>query len=90
LARDIDEIIERNVENLRWATLQNLDDAFRRFSEWFDRCLSDAIAATRGAIEAAAAKRREHAEAARGELLLLRQGQAALRELRERLVEFSR
>jgi GTP-binding protein EngB required for normal cell division len=82
LAVEIDELVERNVENLRWATLQNLDAAFRRFAAEFDERLAETIAAMRGAIEAAADKRRAHADGARAELAQLRQGTAALRELR--------
>jgi predicted GTPase len=87
LATGIDELVERNVENLRWATLQNLDSAFRRFAAWFDDRLAETIAATRGAIEAAARKRREHEEEARDELVRLRQAAASLRELRESLAK---
>jgi GTP-binding protein EngB required for normal cell division len=85
LADEIDELVERNVENLRWATLQNLEAAFRRFAAAFDERLAEAIAATRGAIEAAAEKRRMHANEAETELLRLRQGGAMLQELREKL-----
>jgi hypothetical protein len=72
LTAEVDELVQRNVENLRWATLQNLDDAFRRFSGWFDDCLAETIGATRGAIETALAKRREHAEQAQDDLTRLR------------------
>jgi hypothetical protein len=50
LAGEIDELVERNVENLRWATLQNLDSAFHRFAAWFDDRLGETIAATRALI----------------------------------------
>lgn len=72
LAAEIDELVERNVENLRWATLQNLEEAFRRFSSWFDERLAETIGATRGAIEAALVKRRENAQQAQDELARLR------------------
>jgi GTP-binding protein EngB required for normal cell division len=85
LASEIGELVDRNVENLRWATLQNLDTAFQRFAAGFDERLAETIEATRGAIEAAASKRRAHADGARGELLRLRQEAAALRELRDSL-----
>jgi GTP-binding protein EngB required for normal cell division len=72
LTSEVDELVQRNVENLRWATLQNLDDAFRRFSGWFDDRLGETIGATRGAIEAALSKRREHADQAQEDLTRLR------------------
>ena len=73
LAAEVDELVQRNVENLRWATLQNLDRAFRRFEGWFDDRLADAIEATRGAIDAALVQRRHYADRARNELTQLRQ-----------------
>jgi GTP-binding protein EngB required for normal cell division len=85
LVEQIDELVQRNVENLRWATLQNLDAAFRRFESWFDERLGEAIEATRGAIDAALLKRREHADLARGDLVRLRQGAELLTMVREEL-----
>jgi hypothetical protein len=85
LVEQIDELVQRNVENLRWATLQNLDAAFRRFEGWFDERLAEAIEATRGAIDAALTKRREHAEQARDHLVRLRQAAELLVAIREEL-----
>lgn len=68
LSTGIDELVQRNVENLRWATLQNLENAFRQFSSWFDERLADAIAATEGAIQAALTKRQGHEEQVRHDL----------------------
>ncbi len=85
LVEQIGELVERNVENLRWATLQNLDAAFRRFEGWFDDRLAEAIEATSGAIDAALLKRREHADRARNDLARLRQGAELLTALREEL-----
>jgi hypothetical protein len=72
LSAEIDELAQRNVENLRWATLQNLENAFRRFSGWFDERLTEAIGATQGAIEAALNKRRGHEQQVENELSRLR------------------
>jgi GTP-binding protein EngB required for normal cell division len=63
LSRQIDTLVRHNVENLRWATLQNLNDAFRRFGLTLDQRFQETIAATHGAIQAAYDKRKEHAEA---------------------------
>jgi len=94
LLREIDELVQRNVENLRWATLQNLEDAFRRFSGWFDERFDEAIAATHGAIEAALAKRKSHQEEAEQELPRLRDAAdylaAARRDLLRRVDVSSR
>ncbi|HTT80356.1 MAG TPA: dynamin family protein [Stellaceae bacterium] len=72
LASEIEELVQRNVENLRWATVQNLENAFRRFSGWFEARLTEAIAATQGAIDAALRQRRSHEEQAQHELSRLR------------------
>jgi GTPase SAR1 family protein len=63
LARQIDTLVRHNVENLRWATLQNLNDAFRRFGLTLDQRFQETIAATHGAIQAAYVKRKERSEA---------------------------
>ncbi len=83
LASEIDELVQRNVENLRWATLQNLDRAFRRFEGWFDDRLADGIDATRGAIEAALTQRRHYADRARNELMQLHQASRSLSAVRQ-------
>ena len=92
LAGEIDDLVQRNVENLRWATWQNLEDAFRHFSAWFDARLAAAITATRGSIDAALAKRRDHARDAEHDRARLRDAaqwlEAAQRDLRARAGEY--
>jgi hypothetical protein len=68
LSRQIDTLVRHNVENLRWATLQNLNDAFHRFGLALDQRFQETIAATHGAIQAAYAKRKEHADAVADEV----------------------
>jgi GTP-binding protein EngB required for normal cell division len=59
LSEEIGFLVFQNVENLRWVTLQNLNQGFRRFSlELADR-LEDTIVATHGAIQEAIKKRTE-------------------------------
>lgn len=67
-----------NVENLRWAMLQNIDRAFARFGRELRESLDDTIAATKGAIQAACAKREERAEAIAEETAALRRQEKAL------------
>jgi len=71
LHEDIESLVTQNVENLRWATLQNLDRAFRNFRTLLDERMSDTIMATHGAIQAACAKRNEQSDASREELVKL-------------------
>jgi hypothetical protein len=63
LYRQIDTLVNHNVESLRWATLQNLKDAFQRFGSVLDQRFQDTIEATHGAIHAAYVKRKDHSEA---------------------------
>jgi len=58
----LEDLVIHNVENLRWATLQNLDHAFRKFISDLDDGLSETISATHGAIEAVIEHRKNHAE----------------------------
>ncbi len=58
----LEDLIIHNVENLRWATLQNLDHAFRKFTSDLDNGLSETISATHGAIKAVIEHRKNHAE----------------------------
>jgi hypothetical protein len=50
LVEEIEAALLRNVENLRWATRQNLEDTFRRFGADLDERLGLSLVATRGAM----------------------------------------
>ena len=62
IGKEVQTLVVHNVENLRWATLQNIDAAFRVFSRELDDDLATTIEATYGAIEAACTRRKEHAD----------------------------
>jgi GTPase Era involved in 16S rRNA processing len=62
LLEEIDTVVIRNVENLRWATRQNLEDTFRRFGAELDDRLAMSLDATRGAMKKALEQRKEHSE----------------------------
>jgi len=64
----IDELVMQNVENLRWAVFQNLDQSFIRFRAELNEQFERTLAATQGAIEAALEKRKKHSEQVAGEL----------------------
>ena len=85
LSAEVDDLVARNIENLRWATLQNIDDAFRRFSAWFDERLAEAIEATRGAITAAQESRQRRSGEAEADLQRLRSAQEQIAALLARL-----
>jgi preprotein translocase subunit Sss1 len=62
LKKQIDTLVVRNLENLRWETLQNIDTAFRKFSRDLDTNLALTIEATHGAVRSALAQRKQHGE----------------------------
>jgi predicted GTPase len=68
LLEEIEVVLRRNVENLRWATRQNLGDSFRRFGAELDERLALSLDATRGAMQAALGRRIQHTEAVEAEI----------------------
>ena len=79
----INELVTQNVENLRWAVYQNIDKSFIRFhSELLGR-FEQTLIATRGAIEAALKKRKEHSGQIAGELTKLDSTLIILEEIKE-------
>ncbi len=79
LARQAENLVRANVENLRWSMVQDLDAAFRTFTSELDEGLADAVRATQGAIEAAVAARNRH-EAESRVLAARRTGEIAVLE----------
>jgi ribosome biogenesis GTPase A len=53
----LDGLVRRNVENIRWATLQNLIISFAGFARRTQERLDETVAATKGAMEAAYGRR---------------------------------
>jgi hypothetical protein len=85
LRQDIEAIVLRNVENLQWATLQNIEDTFRNFSLDLDRELKGIVNATRGAIHEAQTQRIQRAESIGEELKRLGSFEASLQEIQDEL-----
>jgi hypothetical protein len=89
IVQSADQLVVRNAENLRWAILRGLDDTFRQATAAFEQRLDEVIAATKGVIEEALARRRDRSFAARQELDRLNSAIASLNELREELAQSS-
>jgi GTP-binding protein EngB required for normal cell division len=87
LLEECEAVLVRNVENLRWATRQNLEDAFRRFSAELDEGLALSLSATRGAMQAALDRRQDQAQAVEAEVA---EKEAALRHLTSIAAQFDR
>jgi hypothetical protein len=85
LLEEIDAVVIRNVENLRWATRQNLEDTFRRFGAELDEQLAMSLAATRGAMQKALEQRKQHAEQIDSEIEAKQTALSRLAEIAETL-----
>ena len=78
---EIEELVTSNVENLRWATLQNLNQTFRQFHAALEEQLEKTISATYGAIERARLKRMEKDQEAQENLARFHAAIATFTEL---------
>jgi GTP-binding protein EngB required for normal cell division len=85
LLEEIDAVVIRNVENLRWATRQNLEDTFRRFAAELDERLAMSLDATRGAMRKALEQRKAHAQQIDSEIETKQRGLSHLADIAETL-----
>ncbi|MBN1193866.1 MAG: dynamin family protein [Methanomicrobiaceae archaeon] len=85
LDAQIAHLVVRNAENLRWATLQNIDTTFRQFARELDEDLAETIDVTHGAITAAYRKRKEHLDETTADLARLQQASALVAAARSEL-----
>ncbi|MEN3203288.1 MAG: Dynamin family protein, partial [Atribacterota bacterium] len=85
MEKEIEELVTTNVENLRWATLQNLDQTFRQFVATINEHLERTVSATQGAIERVRSKKAEESQNVAWELEKLRRALKRLQALQEQL-----
>ena len=89
LSEEVETLVTHNVENIRWATLRNLDDAFRRFSSTLDERLKETAEATRAAMRGSQLRRNENEDTVQTELIRLEQKAAELASLENSLAQFT-
>ena len=89
LLEEISAVLTRNVENLRWTTRQNLEDAFRKFGAELDDRLAMSLTATRGAMKAALERRTQHSEAVEGEIAKKQAASSKLAEISDALAKMA-
>ncbi len=80
VAERVDELVTRNVENLRWSLVQSVRDSFARISAELDGDLDNEITAIRGAIDLVLEKKRQSEASVGEEMRHLTQAQARLEE----------
>ena len=56
----LDGLVRRNVENIRWSMLQNLNISFAGYARRAKERMDETVAVTKGAMEAAYARRKTH------------------------------
>jgi len=85
LVGEIDAVVLRNVENLRWATRQNLEDTFRRFGADLDERLALSLVATRGVMAAVRDRRKQQSASVEAEIESTRVAWSRLDEIQTAL-----
>jgi GTP-binding protein EngB required for normal cell division len=78
----LDGLVRRNVENIRWSMLQNLNISFAGFARRSKERLDETVAATKGAMEAAHARRQARSGNIESEVLRMGGCIAALEGLK--------
>ena len=89
LESQVQALVRHNVENLRWAELQNVNQAFQRFSNDLEQRLEETIAATQGAVATVHQRRLEQSASLTEELASLEQADARIERLRQDLAAFA-
>jgi GTPase SAR1 family protein len=82
----LEGLVRRNVENIRWSTLQNLNISFAGFARRTRESLDETVAATKGAMQAAHARRQAHGGSVEPEVVRIGTHLAALESLKAELV----
>ncbi|MFO7555627.1 MAG: dynamin family protein [Desulfobacterales bacterium] len=67
----LDDLVRRNVENLRWSTMQNVNISFARFATRIKERLEETVAATQGAMKTASLRKKNQGETVAEELCSL-------------------
>jgi ribosome biogenesis GTPase A len=78
----LDGLVRRNVENIRWSMLQNLNVSFAGFARRTKERLDETVAATKGAMETAHARRQAHSGSIESELTRMGDRIAVLESLK--------
>jgi hypothetical protein len=77
-----DDLVRRNVENLRWSPMQNVNISFARFASGIKERLEETMAATQGAMKTASSRKKDHGETVAQELCRLEKVAVALETLK--------
>jgi ribosome biogenesis GTPase A len=78
----LEDLVRRNVENLRWSTMQNVNISFARFASRIKERLQETVAATQGAMKTAGSLKKEHGETVAEEVCRLEKVAGALETIK--------
>jgi hypothetical protein len=81
----LDGLVRRNVENIRWSMLQNLNLSFAGFTRRTQERLDETVTATKGAMEAAHSRRKSHGGSIEKEVSRMRESISTLEEIKHEL-----
>jgi GTPase Era involved in 16S rRNA processing len=81
LATEIEYLAARNIENVRWPTRQNLEDAVRRFQGGIDEQLEAILSSVREAVRSAVERQADREERYGGEVRRLEQQRSRVEHL---------
>jgi ribosome biogenesis GTPase A len=82
LGQRLDGLVRRNVENIRWSMLQNLNVSFAGFARKVRERLDETVSATKGAMDSAHARIEDHGGSIESELIRLGDRIGILEELK--------
>jgi hypothetical protein len=86
LAAEIDNVVDRNVENLRWATLRNTEEAFDRYSDELHTALDATIDTMNFLLTETMQTHRRGSASVAAEQEVLEESQRRLKQLSNKLV----
>ena len=87
LDQRLDGLVRRNVENIRWSMLQNLNISFAGFARRTQERLDETVTATKGAMETSHSRRLAYGGSAESEVTRMSRHIAALERLKSELAD---
>ncbi len=84
----LDDLVRRNVGNMRWSMIQNLNISFARFSSRIQERLAETVEGTHGAIEAASKRRKAGGQSVAAEISRVTSCVNAMQALKRQIEAF--
>ncbi len=85
LKEQVNDLVIRNMENLRWSLFQTIDKEFRSFSNMLDEQYKETVNVLHGATSAVMKKRKEHTSGIREEAERLQNRSKEIKKILEKI-----